>query len=279
MPVDALKIALYMQGTFDKPNPNQQEMDAMLAAAKDIRGSGFGTVLLGQWHVHADGSIYYNDTPLDDVLQTLKVIPKALKEGGSVREVLVTFLDGFQYIKDHPEQFKSTIANLRENAAIDGLDWDLEADYDQNRDLLVDLTRWANDLGMMVTAAPYTNSSFWTDVLWRTNPGGSPGFAWWNLQLYGGASYPDWVGYLQGLVANPEAFLVPGYSITQGVSQTETPSYVENNLRQLRSSHPSINGAFIWRYEDMKPEGYSPTQYAAAIARGLGGSTSDDAEG
>jgi hypothetical protein len=57
VPVDALKIALYMQGTFDKPNPNQQEMDAMLAAAKDIRGSGFGTVLLGQWHVHADGSI------------------------------------------------------------------------------------------------------------------------------------------------------------------------------------------------------------------------------
>ncbi len=60
MPADPLKIALYMQGTFYKPNANQQEMDAKLAAAKDIGGSGFGTVILGQWHVRPNGGIYSN---------------------------------------------------------------------------------------------------------------------------------------------------------------------------------------------------------------------------
>jgi hypothetical protein len=88
VPADPLKIALYMQGTFYKPNANQQEMDAKLAAAKDIGGSGFGTVILGQWHVRPNGGIYYSDTPLDDVLQTLEVIPAVLKDGGSVRELL-----------------------------------------------------------------------------------------------------------------------------------------------------------------------------------------------
>jgi hypothetical protein len=56
VPADPLKIALYMQGTFYKPNANQQEMDAKLAAAKDIGGSGFGTVILGQWHVPTGAS-------------------------------------------------------------------------------------------------------------------------------------------------------------------------------------------------------------------------------
>jgi hypothetical protein len=61
MSADPLKISLYSQDTFDVENPNQQQIDAMVASASNINNSGFGTVLLGQWHVHADGSIYYND--------------------------------------------------------------------------------------------------------------------------------------------------------------------------------------------------------------------------
>ena len=69
MPSDPLKIALYSQNTFDVANPNQQQIDAMVAAGQDINSSGFGTVLLGQWHVHADGSLYYNNSTLDSVIQ------------------------------------------------------------------------------------------------------------------------------------------------------------------------------------------------------------------
>jgi hypothetical protein len=270
MPVDPLKNALYSQDTFDVANPTPQQIDAMVAAAQDINRSGFGTVILGQWHVHSDGSIYYNNSPLDTVIQALKVIPTALKLGGSVKKVLLTFGPfgkDFDGIKKNLAQFQKAIAGVQAMTNIDGLDWDLEQDYSAYSGLLVDLTKWANGLGMLVTAAPYTETSFWTGVLKKTNAGGSAGFAWWNLQLYGGASYPDWVKALQGIVPNPQAFLVPGYDVDQGA----TPTDVQTNLSQLQSSAPGLDGGFLWRYESIAHAGFTTAQYASAIAAGLGG--------
>ena len=272
MTADPLKIALYSQNTFDVAHPNQQQIDAMVAAARDINSSGFGTVLLGQWHVHSDGTLYYNNSRLDSVIQALKVIPTALKLGGSVKKVLLSFGPfgaDFECIKDNLALFQKTVAGIQAATDIDGLDWDLEQDYDQYSDLLVELTKWANGLGMMVTAAPYDNQylSFWTGVLKQTNTGGSAGFSWWNLQLYGGANYGQWVTALNGLVPNAESFLVPGYSVSQGSS----PADVQFGLSQLQSSYSSLDGGFLWQYEDINKAGYTAAQYAAAIATGLVG--------
>jgi hypothetical protein len=270
MPADPTKVALYSQDTFDFANPTPQQIDAMVAAAQDINGSGFGTVILGQWHVHADGGIYYNNSPLDSVIQALKVIPTALKLGGSVKKVLLTFGPfgaDFQGIQKNLAQFKKAIAGVQAMTDIDGLDWDLEQDYNQFSGLLVDLTKWANGLGMLVTAAPYEETSFWTNVLKKTNTGGAAGFAWWNLQLYGGANYPEWATSLQGLVPNPQAFLVPGYSVDQG----SAPSDVQSSLSQLQSSAPGLDGGFLWRYESIAHAGFTTAQYASAITAGLGG--------
>lgn len=273
MPADPLKIALYSQNTFDVANPNQQQIDAMVAAAQDINSSGFGTVLLGQWHVHPDGSLFYNNSTLDSVIQTLKVIPTALKLGGSVKKVLLSFGPfgkDFKGIKDNLALFQKTVAGIQAMTDIDGLDWDLEEDYDDYSDLLVKLTTWANGLGMIVTAAPYDYQylSFWTGVLRQTNTGGAAGFDWWNLQLYGGADFGQWVSGLGGLVPNAQAFLVPGFSVSQGSS----PGDVQSSLSQLQASYPSLDGGFIWQYEDIKKAGHTAAQYAAAIAAGLAGS-------
>lgn len=278
MPADRSKIALYSQDTFDVANPTPQQSDAMVAAAQDINRSGFGTVILGQWHVHADGGIYYNNSLLDTVIQALKVIPTALKQGGSVKKVLITFGPfgaDFQGIQQNLAQFKKAMAGVQAMTGIDGLDWDLEQDYGQYSGLLVDLTKWANDLGMMVTAAPYEETSFWTNLLKKTNTGGAAGFAWWNLQLYGGASYPSWVTALKGLVPNPQSFLVPGYNVDDGTS----PSDVQNSLSQLQSSAPGLDGGFIWRYESIAHSGFTAAQYASAIAAGLGGAAGAGARG
>jgi hypothetical protein len=270
MPADPSKIALYSQDTFDVANPTPQQIDAMVASAQDINRSGFGTAILGQWHVHADGSIYYNNSLLDTVIQALKVIPTALKLGGSVKKVLLTFGpfgSDFQGIKQNLAQFKKTIAGVQAMTNIDGLDFDLEQDYNQYGDLLVDLTKWANGLGMLVTAPPYEEPAFWTNVLKKTNTGGSAGFAWWNLQLYGGASYPNWVTVVKGIVPNPQAFLVPGFSVDQG----STPAEVQTGLSQMQSQAPGLDGGFVWRYESIGHAGFSTAQYATAIATGLGG--------
>lgn len=270
MPADPSKIALYSQDTFDVANPTPPQIDAMVASAQDINRSGFGTVILGQWHVHADGGIYYNNSLLDTVIQALKVIPTALKQGGSVKKVLLTFGPfgaDFQGIQKNLTQFKKAIDGVQAMTNIDGLDWDLEQDYSQYGDLLVDLTKWANGLGMIVTAAPYEEPTFWTNVLKKTNTGGSAGFAWWNLQLYGGASYPNWVPSLKGLVPNPQAFLVPGFNVDDGTS----PGNVQSGLNQLQSAAPGLDGGFIWRYESIAHAGFTTAQYANAIAAGLGG--------
>lgn len=273
MPVDHMKNALYLQGTFSQANPTEQQKQAMLNAAQDIGASGFGTVILGQWHVYADnGNIYYNDSMLDSVTWALENIPAALKQGGNVEKVLLTFgpfRTDFQGIQENLALFKTTISKIQSMSAIDGLDWDLEQHYDQFGDLLVDLTQWANSLGMIVTAAPYQDNGFWTDVLKRTNTGGSAGFSWWNLQLYGGASYPNWVDYLNGLVPKPDEFLVPGYKVAQGAS----PSYVQNNLSELQQSFPSLDGGFIWKYEAIAENGYTAKEFATAIETGLSNTT------
>ena len=267
MPADPTKIALYSQDTFDIANPTPQQIDQMVKAAEDIAQSGFGTVLLGQWHVHSDGSVYYNNSPLNSVIQTLKVIPTVLTQG-QVDKVLISFgpfATDFQGIKDNLAAFEKTMDGVQAQTAINGYDWDLEQDYTNFTQLLVDLTQWANGQGLMVTAAPYQEMSFWLDVLKQTNTGGSAGFAWWNLQLYGGADYASWVNGLQGAVPDPECFLVPGYAVHLGA----TPSNVQSSLASLESTYPNLDGGFIWQYEDIVKNGYTAAQFAQAIQQGL----------
>jgi hypothetical protein len=238
----------------------------MLQAAADINTSGFGTVILGQWHVHDDGTLYYNDSPLETVADTLKQVVPALQKGGI--KVLLTFGPfpaDFTHIADNEASFKQTVAGLQTTSGIDGLDWDLEVedgDYSPYSDLLVDLTAWANGLGMMVTAAPYQSNDFWTSVLQQTNGGTSAGFSWWNLQLYGGADYPEWVGFLGDLVPKPQEFLVPGYNAGFG----STPDFVQQDLAQTKSSYPGLSGGFIWKYESILSNNYTVAEYAKAIA-------------
>jgi hypothetical protein len=268
MSADATKIAVYCQGTFSAQNPTPSQQQVMIAAAKGLAASGFGTVLLGQWHVHSDGTLYYNDSPIDTVSWALTTIPPLLRNG--VTNVPLTFgpfASDFQGIADHLPAFKSAIQDIisMSNGAVNGLDWDLEGDYEQYEDLLVELTEWATGLGLVVTAAPYTDNTAWTDVLARTNTNG-PGFSWWNLQLYGGADYGSWVGYVNNLVPSPQSFLVPGFNI-EGLS----PSDLQSSLALLVQQYPSIDGGFIWRYEDIAPNGYQTSQYAQAIAAALSG--------
>lgn len=263
------KIALYLQGTFSQANPNDQQKQDMLNAAADIAQSGFGTVIMGQWHVHSDGTLYYNDSALDTVSWAMQNIPKALKQGGNVKQVFITFGpfgSDFGGIQNNLSKFKTDIIKLQAASGIDGLDWDLEQDYSTYSNLLVNLTQWANTNGMRVTAAPYQEHSVWTSILKSTNGGKSQGFEWWNLQLYSGqTNYSDWVGYLQGLVPDPAAFLLPGYKVANGYS----PSDVQQGITQLRQTYPSINGGFLWKYEAIPASGYSTKEYASAIAAAL----------
>ena len=57
---------------------------------------------------------------------------------------------------------------------------------------------------------------------------------------------------------------MPGYNIG-GMS----PSDLQSALAPLEQQYPSLDGAFIWRYEDIAKNGYQTSQYAQAIAAAL----------
>ena len=233
----------------------------MVEAAKDICNSGFTTVILGQFHVHPDGTIYYNDSPLNTVSYALSTIPALLKRSGRIKRVLLTFgpfSSDFSAIQQNLASFQSTMAGVLSEGGIDGLDWDLEEKLEDYTDLLVQLTVWANSLNCIATAAPYYDVSFWTTVLNKTQAAGGS-FAWWNLQLYGGASYSQWAQSLS------PAFLYPGYANTQGA----TPSTIQSALQDLGASYPTLTGGFLWRYESIAGSGYTTAQYAQAILNGV----------
>ncbi len=119
---------------------------------------------------------------------------------------------------------------------------------------------------MLVTAPPYQDEAFWGKVLKQSNVDGKSRFAWWNLQVYGGAEDDDWLTKLSGAVDDPQAFLVPGYS-----ADVTKPTKLESTLKTLKSSYPSLAGSIVWDYELIKDRGQTAGQYAAAIKAGLGG--------
>ena len=91
MSADTTKISVYCQGTFSAQNPTPSQEKVMLAAASDLAESGFGTVLLGQWHVHGDGTLYSTTAAQHGVVGDA-AIPSALRNGGTgVSNVLLTF--------------------------------------------------------------------------------------------------------------------------------------------------------------------------------------------
>lgn len=267
MPLDPQKVALYCQGTFDIQNPTSAQKQQMAAAAQDIGTSGFGTVILGQWHVHSDGTVYYNDSLLDSVVDELKTVVKALKSGGKVTKVLIDvgpFASDFAGIEKNREKFHKAMAQLVKTG-IDGFDWDLEQDLEKYSRLLVELNHQVKEMKLVTTAAPYYDQSFWNKVQKESDNEHGAGNSWWNLQLYGGTSYSDWVGPLSGVVQDPQAFLVPGWSISQGT----TPASLQASLSSLLASYPSLAGGFVWRYEDIASSGYTTADFAQAIINGV----------
>src|SRR4051794_41544768 len=115
MPANRAHVEIYCQGTFDYANPTNQQIDKMVAAAADLSTSGFGTVILGQWHVHPDGSIYYNGSPVNSVIQQLKVIPTALGAAGLLKTVLTDFgpfMTGYTNMQNDLDSFQAPLTAL-----------------------------------------------------------------------------------------------------------------------------------------------------------------------
>jgi hypothetical protein len=270
--LDLAKVAIYVEDTFDKANPDQQQLHIMEQAAKDLGNAGFGTVILAFLHVHEKGELYYNNIPLAGTLTFLPKMVKTIKQSKNVSRVLFSIGGGdqetdYQHIQQNLQAFKANLSTLATQVGLDGLDLDLEADnYDPYEDLLIDLVQWGatQKSPLTMTAAPYEADPFWVNVLKRLSKEPTKGqFAWWNLQIYGGADYGEWVGEIKQWISNPESFLIPGYNI-DGM----TPDNLFEMLKDLHKTYPGLSGSFIWKYESISA-GYQASDFAKAIKKAL----------
>lgn len=238
-------------------------------AVSALCSSGFSTIIVGLFHVHKDGSLYYNDDPVSAATAT---IIASLKQTPGSRVQCVFMSIGGGNWRGHPASVsdsdypamkatwtqpapgqsltsKAAILQLMRAGNIDGLDLDYEpvtTPFDV--DFIAQIATEISAAGHLVSAAPYQDHGHWGSVLSQTTTSSGNCFTRWNLQLYGGADYATWVAYLGTLSAqtninDPQRFLVPGYSIACGSTPNDDPG---QPLNQLAQQYPTLDGAFIW---------------------------------
>lgn len=284
--IDLAKVALYVVGPFDKANPTQDQLKEMKRVASDLGTSAFGTIILAFLHVHKGGTLYLNTVKCSEILAYLPEMLTAVKQAGNVKRILLSIggygVKDYQAIHQDIAGFQQQFLDLTTRVKqIDGFDLDLEETYEDTEkydgfeQTLIKLVAWGASKKMTVTAAPYTQQSFWCKVLKETIPQNSRTslFSWWNLQLYGGGesnTYKEWVDALQPSLENAESFIVPGYSVDETARQVVTPRDLSEKLMALRSTSTKLSGAFLWNYHSI-PSTCRASDFANAIKTGLHG--------
>ncbi|WP_052752934.1 hypothetical protein [Kordia zhangzhouensis] len=281
-----LTASIYGGGPF-YPGPN--------SVLQTINSSGFTTLVCWALHVHHNGDLVYNDTPVVSNGEYIGDPSWAselakVKEEGSINRILFSIggwqTNDFYNIMnllntqgDGPTSvlYRNFQALLKEIPVIDGIDYDDEGNYSINT--IVRFSRMLAGIGyQQITFCPYTNSPFWINCLVsieQTHPGLVTGF---NLQCYAGGAYnignvkQYWIEPLQKAMSkgfDAAAFINPGLWCTHGDNCDQGMNPKQVNAQFGKWKKEGITGGFIWLYDDIEKCGNDPAAYAAAILHGL----------
>ncbi|HEX8868234.1 MAG TPA: lysyl endopeptidase [Lentzea sp.] len=252
------------------------------AVMNTLRASGFTTVILWSFHVHANGDLVYNDIPVVQNgryvgdpgwparLRTLKQAPTSVNRiEVSIGAWSVPDWENIAKLISSQGTGSSSILYrnfqaLKAATGADAINNDDESFYQVAPTAA--FARMAVGLGYSkFTLAPYTNSSFWASL--KNNLGGTIVDRVY-LQGYAGGSGNNpatWNSAL-GMKVDPGLWSKNG----AGCSSGDSPATVQSKMRSWRNS-AGIVGGFMWLYDDMKKcsaQG-TPAQYANAIRAGV----------
>ena len=236
------------------PNKGAVYCDSYLThdVAAELAGGAYGTVVLP-----------YHDANDEMLRQNIQ----RLKSEGIVNNVLFSIGGDYKAIIVNKSAFKSELARAIAYYGVDGVDLDPEGAGAKIFDIVVEIVAFVSSMGKMVTAAPSEHPQFWIEVLKATGPE----MNWWNLQLYNGADYGAWVCAIVESGAMPtevaQSFVVPGYNVAWS-----TPDAVAYELQGLKQLAAWLDGAFLRRYEDVRP---GRAGWAKAVWSGLGTSRAE----
>ena len=282
------KVGVYTLGIFDVQNPSETEQNTMKQAAGTLATSGFNLFLLASMHVHDDGSLYFNDTPIVQngqlAGQLAPQLPQYIRtmKSGTNATILASFGGGGKFngnavgfwdlscieklIAEYPNPadnpFFQNLQCLFSNYPFDGLDIDLESytGYDSFTGTLVTLIRWLTANDHLATLCPYDDAAFWCQVIKQTESNGQPAVAWVNVQ---GANES-----LGSFAAALKAVGIGTDAISGGLQVGAGPLPTAQVTQQFGALAKSgVTSGWLWNLDGIGVA--SAKAYAEAVAAGL----------
>jgi hypothetical protein len=243
-------------------------------AINELKSSGFTYVVVWTIHINASGDLNFNaEFPLSQNgayvgntsypnfasdIASLKLPPTSinrvefcLSAWGSSTFTNIRNLVNSQGTGPNSILYKNFMALRNTFPTVDAIGFDDESTYDVST-----ATAFAvmlGNMGFKISLVPYTAANFWTSVATNTNN-----------QRPGTVDRIDLQCYAGGAGNTPCSWNFGGIPIYPGLWDTEkTTSQVQSQLNTWKNQC-SIQGGFIWLYDDIDNSPLT-AQYAAAI--------------
>ena len=233
----------------------------------------YTTVVLWALRVDVAGTITMNDGVIVRGGQFVAAAEawaaqiRALKSSG-VRRVGLSFIS-FAAIKTLMDQYGDSPLNplyqslqlLIDRLHVDFVDYDDESVYDAESS--VAFAQMCATLGLNVTLCPYTYMNYWTALAYRLRALSPELCSSVFLQCYSGGAGNDPASWNDAFAeANVPLTVTPGCT-------TSSPKQVVAQVAGWKAELPALGSAFIFVGTSMTGPGYTPRDYAEAIASGL----------
>jgi hypothetical protein len=262
--------------------------------------------MLASFHIHDDGSLWFNDTEIVDGMgkatfaaAQLSDIVSALKDEGGFSAALLSFggggslPPGGDFSVAHSvsdSDFKAFLANYFEAVAVssalsgiqilenlnslvtvigaDGIDLDVEPTIYSYPYCASAIAVLSNWAeGQFLTWTPYEDQEFWGTMYRMMQPPDEP-LSWLNLQPPPGSPAQN----AAAIGAWITALSIPPDLIVPGLFQIAEPGAVQNAVAAWIDGGIEVTGAYYWAYDYIvKNTKYSPADFAGAMSRGLEG--------
>ena len=266
-----------------------------------LYGSGFTTVILNSFHVHSDGSLYWNDTEVvagngtpTSNMPSLQSVVSGLHSNG-IATVLLSIggggefppnpngINGYHSVSDSDfEAFNAVywgatgmtgslsngipilgaVAALLSGSGANGIDLDPEPMF-YTYESMASCTLVLTEWAQQQQAT----------VTWVPYTSQSSWQAYWQLLSAAGQPAPAWINVQPPAwsdAASLESWTNLGVSIEGIVPGFDggTPAEIQQSLAAVVSGGAKITGAYIWNLSGL---GGNPSDYAKAINAGLSG--------
>jgi hypothetical protein len=247
-----------------------------------LKRSGFNTILLSSFYIHADGDLYSGDSHqpiihegkwVGDASYVKRV--KDLKKNSSISRIEI-LLEGrwygqppntFDFIRDWYDPAKAVpgivtgtgkqstlygiIKVLKEVLGADAFCIDDESVYDSPS--IIAMGKVAADLNMHMTLCPFRKNKYWAEILAASDKNVVDALY---LQCYDGGIRNEIRDWVQGTrLQQPiyPIFMVRGsFSTCDTHKGSKSVAEISKQLRGFKKDYPEMSGAAIWQMEDLK---------------------------